>query len=132
MRLFERLGTGAGGNFARHGIPGFVAGATLCGLLGIGKADPVQAQAKPPRGTGTNETLVVAASNNSAGSTQFVIVDTKEKAFAVYEVDPGKKLKLLAARPYEWDLKIEHNNLPPSVRDIEQTVKSLPATPTRR
>ncbi|GAC1340748.1 MAG: hypothetical protein NVSMB14_06380 [Isosphaeraceae bacterium] len=125
MNIFERFRSGR--NFAKHGIPGFLAGAAVCSLLGFGKAEPIQAQAKAPRAA-TGETLVVAASNNSAGSTQFVIVDTKEKAFAVYEVEPGKKLKLLAARPYEWDLKLEHNNLPPLVREVEQTVKSLPAT----
>jgi len=125
MKLFERLGPK--GEIVRRGIPGFMAGVTLCAVLGFGKTESIQAQAKTPKSANT-ETIVVAAPNAALGSTQFVIVDTKEKAFAVYEVDTGKKLKLLAARPYEWDLKIEHNNLPPLVRDVEQMVK----TPTQR
>lgn len=126
MTFFERLRLGR--TSVRQAIPGLIAGAAVCGWLGFGKAEPIQAQANAAR-SAMPETIAIAVSSNPAGSAQFVIVDSKAKTFAVYEVDQDKKVKLLAARAYEWDHRIEYNNLPPSVRDIEQTVKSKPATP---
>ena len=39
-------------------------------------------------------------------------------------------VKLEAARPYRWDLKLEYNNLPPEARDVETMVSTPPTSPS--
>ncbi len=57
------------------------------------------------------------------------LIDTKERSFALYRVDPLNPkgiVKLEASRQYRWDLKLEHyNNQAPEPDAIKATVETL-------
>jgi hypothetical protein len=70
----------------------------------------------------------------TAGPSQWLyLVDTKERAFAIYRVDPMNPkgtVKLEASRQYKWDLKLEHyNNQAPEPDAIKATVETLARSP---
>ena len=76
----------------------------------------------------SNGTLALITSNG--GPVQWLyLIDTKNRAFAVYRVDPTSTkgtVKLEASRQYQWDLKLEHyNNQAPEPDAIKATVKTL-------
>jgi hypothetical protein len=87
--------------------------------------------AKPIAGGDSNGTLALITS--SGGPAQWLyLIDTKNRAFAVYRVDPTSTkgtVKLEASRQYQWDLKLEHyNNQEPEPDAIKAQVKALADT----
>jgi hypothetical protein len=108
----------------RFGFGGLVAGLALAWALG-GRGLTAQAV---PKSRADAETI--AFTTTGPGGTAFLyVVDTREKAFAIYRFDPGKNtVKLAASRPYQWDLKINYNNEPPLVGDIENSVTRASTT----
>lgn len=117
----------------RYGGPGLLAGLALSWALGGSRAPMAQAQQVPPPAQARAETAgTIAFTTTTPGSAQMLyLIDTKAQAFAIYKVDPQKgAVKLEAARPYRWDLKLEYNNLPPEVGAVEAMV-STPASSSR-
>ncbi|HWE39532.1 MAG TPA: hypothetical protein VG406_23485 [Isosphaeraceae bacterium] len=114
----------SGRGFAwRTGLGGLVAGLALAWALG-GRGLTAQAV---PKSRPEAETIAFT-SNGPGGVPLLYVVDTREKAFAIYRFDPSKNtVKLAAARPYQWDLKLDFNNEPPLVGDIEKHVTRAPA-----
>lgn len=121
------LATGVWARAVAFGVPGVLAGVALSWALGISR--PPAAHAEPAPRAEANSTI--AFTTATATSAQMLyLIDTKAQAFAVYRVDPQKgAVKLEAARPYRWDLKLEYNNLPPEVGAVEAMV-SGPSAPT--
>jgi hypothetical protein len=103
----------------RSAIGGLAAGLALAWALG-GRGLTAQAVPKPRADADT----IAFTAPGPGGATLLYVVDTREKAFAIYRFDPTKNtVKLAAARPYQWDLKLDYNNEPPLVGDIENAVK---------
>jgi hypothetical protein len=109
-----------------YGVPGVVVGLALPWWAG---GRDVTAQAVPP-GAESNGTI---AFTSAAGTGQLLyLIDTREKSFAIYRVDPqgarSGSVKLEAARQYRYDLKLsEYNNLPPEVSSVEAMIRAVPA-----
>jgi hypothetical protein len=99
---------------------GVMAGLVLA-LMAGGRA-PVALAQPAPAGGEAGGTIALTAPTQGGVPLLFV-VDTREKALAVYRVDPQKgSLKLEASRPYRHDLKLEWNNLPPEASAVEAMV----------
>jgi hypothetical protein len=140
------------GGMVRFGLPGLLLGLSIAWIAGArapeaaaqtrasgvtagspgAQARPVEggrSQAVRPTTAGdSNGTLALITSNG--GPAQWLyLIDTKNRAFAVYRVDPTNTkgtVKLEASRQYQWDLKLEHyNNQAPEPDAIKQTVKTL-------
>ena len=82
---------------------------------------------RPIAGGEVNGTLALIT---TAGAAQWLyLIDTKDRAFALYRVDPTNPkgiVKLEASRQYRWDLKLEHyNNQAPEPDAIKATVETL-------
>ena len=119
---------GTWGRAASFGIPGVVAGLALSWCLGMGFGRPQAVQAQQPARAEGGSTIAFTTPTGTSAQLLY-LVDTKAQAFAVYRVDPQKgAVKLEAARPYRWDLKLEYNNLPPDAAAVEAMV-SGPAAP---
>lgn len=98
-------------------------GVAVSALLGAWQLPVARAQPSGPS-TETSGTIAFTSAGQN-NSTLLFLVDTREKAFAVYRVDPTKgAVKLEASRPYRYDLKLEYNNLPPEVAAVEAMVAS--------
>ena len=142
----------------RYGLPGLVLGIALC--WGAGTRGP-EASAQTDRGGGSaaqtsparspeaarvqparqntmgeaNGTLaLISGATGVPGQAQWLyLIDTKNRAFALYRIDPMNSkgiVKLEASRQYEWDLKLEHyNNQPPEPDAIRATVQTLSRSP---
>jgi hypothetical protein len=144
--------------WARFGLPGLALGLAIAwGMTGFRGEQAVAQQA--PRdstgpvlstggGNGRSEMMkgqsarTVAATNpggtlaliaNPTGAVQWLyLVDTKQKSFAIYRIDPNNpkgSVKLEASRKYRWDLELdEYNNqgLEPSA--VEARVRTLTQT----
>jgi hypothetical protein len=146
------------GGMLRYGLPGMVLGVALC--WGAGTRGP-EAAAQTDRGGGSaaqtsparspeaarvqparqstmgesNGTLaLISGATGVPGQAQWLsLIDTKNRAFALYRIDPMNSkgiVKLEASRQYEWDLKLEHyNNQPPEPDAIKATVQTLSRSP---
>jgi hypothetical protein len=143
--------------WARFGLPGLALGLAIAWGTGFrgeqaaaqqapsGSAHPAPA---PAGGHGRTEvaksqsTRTVVA-NDPGGTLAFItnpnervqwlyLVDTKQKSFAIYRIDPTNpkgSVKLEASRKYRWDLELdEYNNqgLEPSA--VEARVRALTHT----
>jgi hypothetical protein len=145
----------------RYGLPGLVLGVALCwgsGMRGPEAAaqtdrgggssagaqagstrSPDGARPQPARqgptgeANGTLAFITNSASGNSGQSQWLYLIDTKNRAFALYRIDPSNPkgiVKLEASRQYEWDLKLEHyNNQAPEPDAIKATVQTLSRSP---
>jgi hypothetical protein len=132
---------------ARYGLPGLILGIGLAWSSGI-RGPEVAAQTGPGGSRGANsgpadgnrsggqrpvaggEVNGTLALITTAGSAQWLyLVDTKDRAFALYRIDPTNSkgvVKLEASRQYRWDLKLEHyNNQAPEPDAIRATVETL-------
>jgi hypothetical protein len=146
--MVVRLGSGV----VRFGLPGLLLGVSIAWVAGA-QAPVAVAQNRPngvPAGSsgaparpldgGRSQAVKPIASGDSNGTLALVtsnggpaqwlyLIDTKNRAFAVYRVDPTSTkgtVKLEASRQYQWDLKLEHyNNQAPEPDAIKQTVKTL-------
>ena len=124
----------------RVGVPGVIVGVALSWALGLGgRAPAAQAQAGAPGArpdmspNGTIAFTTTAVGANQQSLQMLYLVDTRAQAFAIYKVDPQKgEVKLEAARPYHWDLKLQYNNRPPDVSAVEAMVSSQGAPPATR
>jgi hypothetical protein len=142
-----RLNTG----LARYGLPGVFLGLGLAWFSGVrgpeaaaqatasgpSAARPGEVRPGDPSRQGTSRSIVsgetggtMALISGTAGPAQLLyLIDTKERAFAIYVIDPtsGKGIvKLEASRQYKWDLKLEHyNNQAPEPDAIKATVETL-------
>jgi hypothetical protein len=139
---------------ARFGLPGLLVGVMLAWVSGVrgpqaaaqtgsvgspgassGPARSTEA-GKPPAsrpiaGGDVNGTMALIT---TAGSSQWLyLIDTKDRAFALYRIDPSNPkgiVKLEASRQYRWDLKLEHyNNQAPEPDAIKATVETLARSP---
>jgi len=130
------------GRILRYGGPGVLAGLALS-WAGGWRAPSAQAQAQFQPGSGVNPAAArpeansngtIAFTTTTPGATQLLyLIDTRAQAFAIYKVDPQKgAIKLEAARPYRWDLKLEYNNLPPTAHEVESMLSTPPASPSPR
>lgn len=142
---------GGNGGWWRYGLPGLVVGLGLAfGLEGRGPAALAQAPggvASPAAPLDRSRPTTVTAESAATGTIAMVVpasgtgqflymIDTRTKALAIYRVDPSAQdkgaIKLVAARQYQWDLRLtEYNCLPPEVAAIESTVRSLERQSTR-
>jgi hypothetical protein len=138
----------------RFGLPGLLLGLGLAWVSGIrgpevaaqtgpggsGAANSGSARSsegtrapspRPVAGGDANGTLALIT---TAGPSQWLyLVDTKDRAFAIYRIDPLNPkgtVKLEASRQYKWDLKLEHyNNQAPEPDAIKATVETLARSP---
>jgi hypothetical protein len=135
--MVERVGSGV----VRFGLPGLLLGVSIAWISGARAPEALAqnrsngaaagssgAPARPITGGDSNGTLALITSNG--GPAQWLyLIDTKNRAFAVYRVDPTSTkgtVKLEASRQYQWDLKLEHyNNQAPEPDAIKATVKTL-------
>jgi hypothetical protein len=142
----------------RYGLPGLVLGIALC--WGAGTRGPLAAaqteqgggsaaQTSPARsqeaarvqparqstmGESNGTLALISGATGVPGQAQWLyLIDTKNRAFALYRIDPMNSkgiVKLEASRQYEWDLKLEHyNNQPPEPDAIRATVQTLSRSP---
>jgi hypothetical protein len=138
----------------RFGLPGLLLGLVLAWASGI-RGPEVAAQtgasgsgasnsgtarssegtrapsSRPVAGGDVNGTLALIT---TVGPSQWLyLVDTKDRAFAIYRIDPLNPkgtVKLEASRQYKWDLKLEHyNNQAPEPDAIKATVETLARSP---
>jgi len=132
---------------ARYGLPGLILGIGLAWGSGI-RGPEVAAQTGPGGSRATNsgpaeanrsggqrpvaggEVNGTLALITTSGPAQWLyLVDTKDRAFALYRIDPTNTkgvVKLEASRQYKWDLKLEHyNNQAPEPDAIKATVETL-------
>jgi hypothetical protein len=142
------------GGLARFGVPGLLLGMALVwvsGLRGLeaaaqtgsggstaGSSGPARSNEgnrnpapRPVAGGDVNGTLALIT---TAGPSQWLyLIDTKDRAFALYRIDPTNPkgiVKLEASRQYKWDLKLEHyNNQAPEPDAIKATVETLARSP---
>jgi hypothetical protein len=138
----------------RFGLPGLLLGLVLAWASGI-RGPEVAAQtgssgsgasnsgtARSSEGTRTPSSRPVAGGDvngtlaliTTVGPSQWLyLVDTKDRAFAIYRIDPLNPkgtVKLEASRQYKWDLKLEHyNNQAPEPDAIKATVETLARSP---
>jgi hypothetical protein len=82
---------------------------------------------------GSDQTGTLALIANPTGPIQWLyLIDTKQKSFAIYRVDPMNpkgSVKLEASRKYRWDLELdEYNNQGLEPSDVEARVKALTHT----
>ena len=142
------------GGLARFGLPGLVLGLAIAWGGGL-PGEPVAAQqtqsgsvrpaptgpvgngrAEAPRTqsakavTANDSGGMLALITNPSGPTQWLyLIDTKQKSFAVYRIDPANPkgtVKLEASRQYRWDLELdEYNNQGLEPSDVEARVKAL-------
>ncbi len=132
---------------ARYGLPGLILGIGLAWGSGIrgpevaaqtGPSGPRAASSGPAEGNRSGGQRPVAggevngtlALSTPSGPAQWpYLVDTKDRAFALYRIDPTNTkgvVKLEASRQYKWDLKLEHyNNQAPEPDAIKATVETL-------
>ena len=122
------------GGVAAYALPGVVVGLALA-WWGGGHGPTARAQAAVPAAD-PNGTIAFTTTSNGSSTQLLYLIDTKQKAFAVYRVDPagskgGGSVKLEAARKYEFDLQLnEFNNQQPEVSAVEAMVKPM-ARPTK-
>jgi hypothetical protein len=134
----------------RYGLPGMLLGIGLAwssgvrgpevaaqtGSGGVATANPGSARtsdpnrAPAPRPTAGGEVNGTLALITTSGPAQWLyLIDTKDRAFALYRIDPTNSkgiVKLEASRQYKWDLKLEHyNNQAPEPDAIKATVETL-------
>ena len=138
----------------RFGLPGLLLGLVLAWASGI-RGPEVAAQtgssgsgasnsgtARSSEGTRTPSSRPVAGGDvngtlaliTTVGPSQWLyLVDTKDRAFVIYRIDPLNPkgtVKLEASRQYKWDLKLEHyNNQAPEPDAIKATVETLARSP---
>ncbi len=99
------------------------------GSQGGGRSEaPRSPSAKTVGGNDQAGTLALIA--NPTGPIQWLyLIDTKQKSFAVYRIDPTNSkgsVKLEASRKYRWDLELdEYNNQGLEPSDVEARVKAL-------
>lgn len=117
------------GGVAVYGLPGLLVGLTVA-WWGGGHGPTARAQAAVPAGDPSG-TIAFTATSNGSPAQLLYLIDTKQKAFAVYRVDPvggkgGGSVKLEAARQYKYDLQLtEFNNQQPEVSAVEGMVKAM-------
>ncbi|HMS17354.1 MAG TPA: hypothetical protein PKA37_10975 [Planctomycetota bacterium] len=92
----------------------------LLGLLGVAVgASWQQARSTPSGGGGdSSRDLIAVTGHYSTGSTALYVLDTRTYHMAVYRVENGKALELIAARDISFDLKLESygDQSPPSLQ----------------
>jgi hypothetical protein len=109
--------------------PSAAARPTSSGLQGQARPEATKSQpAKPVAGNDQAGTLALIS--NPTGPIQWLyLIDTKQKSFAVYRVDPTNPkgcVKLEASRKYRWDLELdEYNNQGLEPSDVEARVRAL-------
>jgi hypothetical protein len=141
----------------RYGLPGLILGVALCwgtamrGPAAVAQTERGAAPAQTTSGRSSDGTrtqatrqstvgesngtlaLITASAAGSGQSQWLYLIDTKNRAFAVYRIEPGNSkgvVKLEASRQYEWDLKLEHyNNQAPEPDAIKATVQTLSRSP---
>ena len=149
--MFLRLDKGV----VRYGLPGLLLGLGMTWISGIrgpeaaaqtgsgGSGVVNSGSARSPEGTRAPSSRPVAGGDvngtlaliTTAGPSQWLyLVDTKDRAFAIYRIDPLNPkgtVKLEASRQYKWDLKLEHyNNQAPEPDAIKATVETLARSPS--
>ncbi len=70
----------------------------------------------------SNDQLQVISSNLPTGGQQVVVVDSRTRTMAVYQVDPAQgKIQLKSVRNLAWDLAMEQfNGQPPLPSELRQ------------
>ena len=119
---------------AAQQTPSASARSTYSGPQGQSRPEVTKSQsAKTVTGNDQAGTLALIA--NSTGPTQcqwLYLIDTKQKSFALYRIDPGNpkgSVKLEASRKYRWDLELdEYNNQGLEPSDVEARVRALTHT----
>ena len=123
----------AGERAAAQQAPGGAARPASSGYGGQGRSEGAKAQSpKSVAASDPGGTLALIA--NPLGPTQWLyLIDTKQKSFAVYRIDPSNPkgaVKLEASRKYRWDLELdEYNNQGLEPSDVEARVRAV-AHPT--
>lgn len=109
-------GWGVRGRYLALGVTfGLLASAFLAGT----RLPRAEAQAGTTQTAGT----IAFTAPSAGGNPLLFLIDTNEKAFAIYRVDPAKgSVKLESSRPYRYDLKLEWNNLPPEASAVEAMI----------
>ena len=92
-----------------------------------------RSRSRPGRSRGNDPAGTLALITNPTGPVQWLyLIDTKQKSFAIYRVDPTNpkgSVKLEASRKYRWDLELdEYNNQGLEPADVEARVKALTHT----
>ena len=117
------------GGVAAYGLPGIAVGLALA-WWGGGHGPTARAQAAVPAAD-LNGTIAFTSTSNGSSAQMLYLIDTKQKSFAVYRVDPagskaGGAVKLEAARKYQFDLQLnEFNNQQPEVSAVEGMVQAM-------
>lgn len=121
----------------QFGGPGVLIGLALAWSMGGHRG--LFAQGEPARAPDRNRPAMLAP--ESSGVTAIVsppqpgssgqllyLIDAKERAFAVYQVDPSQgkgTIKLQGVRQFRWDLQLEEwNNHEPEVGTVKAAVKA--------
>lgn len=102
----------------------------LCVLLAIGLmllvelGGEVMAQTTASSGRGGNGEVFVVAGQVTQGTYGLFLVDTKNETVCVYQYLPQtRKLKLMAARTYRFDTKLDdYNSDGPSPAEVKKLV----------
>jgi hypothetical protein len=61
-------------------------------------------------GGDANRDLIAVTGTYGSGASVLYLIDTRTRHMAVYKVDNGRKLELVAARNVTWDLNLETYN----------------------
>jgi hypothetical protein len=80
----------------------------LLGLLGVALGSSLQ-QARSGSGGGGDSArdLIAVSANYSTGAAALYVLDARTQHMAVYRVENGRALELIAARDISYDLKLE-------------------------
>jgi len=96
-------------------------------------------QAQPASGGVETRGLIVVAGQVTPDSYGLYLVDPSNGTIAVYQYLPNiRKLRLVSARYFGYDVKLDEYNTEPSVREIRtdveerQRLKDIPKSPATR
>lgn len=96
----------------------------LCLMLLVELGGEVMAQTTAGSGRGGNGEVFVVAGQVTNGTYGLFLVDTKNETICVYQYLPQtRKLKLMAARTYRFDTKLDdYNSDGPSPEEVKKLV----------
>jgi len=94
-----------------------------CLAMEVARSAPA-ALAQPAGGSSADGSIIAVSAQLTADSYGVYLLDTRRGTMAVYQYQPTKRtLRLMAARNYGFDTRLEEYNTEPSPNEIRQLVQ---------
>jgi len=131
----EKTRRNSGALTARWLVVGLLAVIAVTLLIQVGEGDAAADRAPLAAGSASSDSLLVVAGQVTRDSYGLYLVDQENRTICVYQwMATSRKLRLLAARTYSIDVKLDQYNTEPDPMEIKKLVDQArrldPAAPT--